>query len=363
MREREKHKTKSKQEEIRELVLGGLKCGFSQIQIAKDCDINPSTVHRIKIRNNPKRRKGSGRPTVLTPAVKQRIKTAIKGKFGGSVRKIARDHLEEGLPGKRTAIRDWVSKQTWGQPWRIQKACMLSNKNIEDRKKFCHRISRDHSILHPSRGLDMLNFIMFTDEANIYLHPCPNKQNIRIYSANKSDAVVAKWKGKGQKLCVAAGITMRGMTKLFIYPKDQNLNSTFYCASLLPFYANEIAKQFGGSASDVWLQEDGHPAHRSKASSEWKQENFVSKLLSHDSNGKWSWPGNSPDLNPIEQLWERLQECVHIPPRPQNLEDLQKKVLRKWKELQEANAHIPLIESWPQRIRECGLANGHNTRF
>ena len=45
--------------------------------------------------------------------------------------------------------------------------------------------------------------------------------------------------------------------------------------------------------------EDGAPEHRAKSTKKWHQDRGV-KLFE-------GWPGNSLDLNPIENLWSQMK--------------------------------------------------------
>ena len=85
-------------------------------------------------------------------------------------------------------------------------------------------------------------------------------------------------------------------------------------------------------------------------------------LLQHTSlhNGVQllDWPAQSPDLNPIEHLWNEVDRRLKkLPVRISGKEDLWDKIQGIWNEI-EVDVCTNLIESMPRRINDVIKAKG-----
>lgn len=72
------------------------------------------------------------------------------------------------------------------------------------------------------------------------------------------------------------------------------------------------------------FQQDNDPKHTSRLAKRWMEENNIDLMV---------WPAQSPDLNPIENLWCDIKKEVFIA-KPKNSNDL-------WSVIQEAWLKIP----------------------
>jgi len=73
------------------------------------------------------------------------------------------------------------------------------------------------------------------------------------------------------------------------------------------------------------------------------------------------WVAQSPDLNPIEHMWDHLGKVVDEM-RPTSLPDLKEKRFAAWESIQPELVK-KLVDSMPARVREVIRSRGGSTRF
>ncbi len=73
------------------------------------------------------------------------------------------------------------------------------------------------------------------------------------------------------------------------------------------------------------------------------------------------WPANSPDLNPIENLWGIVKRKMRDT-RPNNADELKATVKETWASIAPQQCH-KLITSMPRRIEAVIKAKGAPTKY
>ncbi len=104
--------------------------------------------------------------------------------------------------------------------------------------------------------------------------------------------------------------------------------------------------------ADFIFQQDLAPAHTAKGTKSWFNDHGVTVL---------DWPANSPDLNPIENLWGIVKRKMRDT-RPNNADDLKATVKESWASIPPQQCH-KLITSMPCRIEAVIKAKGAPTKY
>ncbi|KAJ4425976.1 hypothetical protein ANN_27602 [Periplaneta americana] len=222
---------------------------------------------------------------------------------------------------------------------------MLSERNISNRIKFCERLLKE-GYTEDAPGAKILRaHILFTDESLVELHSIPNRQNARIRTADPSSIKPTQVPKFGVKIMVAGGISRYGKTQLVIVNEKKTVNGEYYCTHILPAYSKVLRDTTKFPKQHIaFLMQDGARAHTAKSTLDTIKNSGIKV---------WTdWPGNSPDLNPIEHLWSRLQESVFRTPRPRNRNELIARVLEEWESISQEDI-FRLTDSFGRRVLQC----------
>ncbi len=104
--------------------------------------------------------------------------------------------------------------------------------------------------------------------------------------------------------------------------------------------------------ADFIFQQDLAPAHTAKSTKSWFNDHGFGVL---------DWPANSPDLNPIENLWGIVKRKMRNK-RPKNADELKATVKETWASIPPQQCH-KLITSMPRRIEAVIKAKGAPTKY
>uniref|UniRef100_A0A3B3RJQ1 Transposase Tc1-like domain-containing protein n=1 Tax=Paramormyrops kingsleyae TaxID=1676925 RepID=A0A3B3RJQ1_9TELE len=139
-----------------------------------------------------------------------------------------------------------------------------------------------------------------------------------------------------------------------LVPIGHRLNATAYLSIVSDHVHPFMTTMY--PSSDGYFQQDNAPCHKARIISNW--------FLEHDNEFTvLKWPPQSPDLNPIEHLWDVVErELRALDVHPTNLHQLQDAILSIWANIsKECFQH--LVESMPRRIKAVLKAKWGQTPY
>ena len=152
----------------------------------------------------------------------------------------------------------------------------------------------------------------------------------------------------GGRIMVLGCIARNGIGRL--HKIDGNVTAQHYL-KILKYCAVPSLQHLFGDQPAIF-QQDNAPCHTAKVVKEWIEANNIDVL---------SWPGNSPDLNPIEHIWDHLARQV-AKEKFSNGQELLDTLKVEWEKIPLCLLE-KLIDSMPQRIEAIIKAKGGAMKY
>lgn len=152
------------------------------------------------------------------------------------------------------------------------------------------------------------------------------------------------------KVNVWGCFSQRGFGCLELF--TQNLNAEKMLKIYKRGLLKSVEKMFGKKTENWVLQEDNDPKHRSRLCKAWKEENGVTTM---------DWPSQSPDANPIENVWGIMKSQLAGKP-VHDLKQLARAIRKIWRSLSVDYAQ-KLVESMPNRCEAILQNDGDYTVY
>ncbi len=123
-----------------------------------------------------------------------------------------------------------------------------------------------------------------------------------------------------------------------LVPIEHRLNTTAYLSIVADHFHPFMTAVY--PSSDDYFQQDNAPCHKTQII-----------LKQYDEFTFLKWPSQSPDLNPIEHLWDVVEREIRIMDvQPINLQQLCDAIMSIWTKISE-ECFQHLVESIPRRIK------------
>jgi transposase len=328
--------------------------GYSLRQIAKEDSLPLSTVAGIckKYANTNWREQTyldssrSGRPSKLTPSEKRNITRLI------TTRKLqtavdVQAHLEanEDIKISAQTVRNVLKKTPLIARIKVKKP-YLSAKHRRQRMEFANKY-KDWTVEDWRKVIwsDESKFEIFGSRRRQYYWKRPGEQ---LQDAHIQQTV----KHNGGNIMVWGCMTSQGIGGFCQI--SGSLDGELYRKILDDDFMVDTLLWHNLTTNDIIFQQDNDPKHTAKLTKQWFVDNKVTTL---------DWPAQSPDLNPIEHLWDEIDRRLRrLPDNVTGKLDLWEKIQSIWNDISIEDC-LKLIDTMPQRIQAILKAKGGHTKW
>ena len=334
-------------ENQRWVAIGALQAGSTQVNVARRLGVSQSVISRLWNRYQTYRTVNdlprSGRPRVTTMRQDRLVvTTALRNRTHNATQLQNRLQQVTGIRVSTQTVRNRLHAARLS----ARRPCVvlpLTDQHRQARRAWCRRHFRWNN--------PRWSMVMFSDESRFTLDFNDGRVRVwrRVGERYHNVAIVPHNRYGGGSVMVWAGITMNDRTDL--HACQGNMTGVYYRDNVLEPIVVPFAQQHGPG---FIFQNDNARNHRARVVLDHLQRRQIDTL---------PWPARSPDLSPIEHLWDILGRRVRSrQPPPRTLPQLAQALQEEWQRIPQ-NAIRSLIMSMRRRCEACLLAGGGPTRY
>ena len=219
-----------------------------------------------------------------------------------------------------------------------KKKIVLKDVNRAKRIEFCRKVANFSD--------EKIKSIWFSDETIVKSRP--NGEIVFYRMPKDEEWSVPSNAGGGKSVMFWACISFNAYGPL-VEVKGKN-TAVQYIETL----SNYLLPEIRAAAGPVTFQQDNATIHKTPAVRAFFEQNNIDVL---------EWPPQSPDLSPIENLWNAMKmKMKALKPRPTTYATMRDGCLKIWQELDD-DLRIGYMESFRERCRLCLASNGDIVKF
>lgn len=360
--------------------------GLPAEQIARKRGLAPSTVRgvikRYRIRGSVEDAPRSGRPKKISSKIQQQVESTVLANSHSSLTEIT-DNLHKMQINISRGTVDTVIKQLGFKLLVPRKKPYLDAFTKIRRKYWCYRRKnwqkedwRKAVWLDESR----MEFVAYQPGRKVRIRPGEELLDGNITTSFKSDRVTVNfWAAFTYGFRTPLVRIRKRKPSERTTPRDRlGLNAQQYATEIYDEYLIPFLLSLNTPLSKVRVVEDNakfHLAGLNKIITEvnlyYIQTIFLPKLNKILSQvygvRKLPLPSNSPDLNPIENVWHILKSRLRKrfakgEKRPHSEDELWEALVEEWERLDQDTLN-KLVDSMPNRLEEVIKANGSHTKW
>lgn len=331
--------------EVRQKIVNAHKQGSGYKSISKRFEVPVSTVRNIikkyGVFKTIQNLTGRGRKKKLSPRTVRKVIREVEKDPKTTCKKVVQQLSDHGIEISVSTLRRTL-KSHGIHGYRPRKTPLLSKKHVKARLEFAREFI--------DKDLTFWGSVLWSDETKIELFGSRDVSFVwrkKGQAFNPKNTVPTVKYGGGNRMfwgCFSANGTGKLVTVDGIMRQDQYIK-----------ILNENLKPSAEALSlgTNWVfQQDNDPKHTAKSVKKWLVDNEINVL---------KWPSQSPDLNPIENLWALVKAKVkrRKPRNPRELEDIAKE---EWFNIP-VDVCRNLVMSYRKRleavIKNKGFASGY----